>query len=403
MNNTSARRFAVCQLGARMHYAVPRILHEHGMLERLYTDLCAAKGWPRAFARLPRRIRPRAVARLIARVPANVPASRIACLETFGLAYACRRAAVRTASDYTAVHLWAGRRFCERVIHQGLHGASGVYAFNSAALELLQHARRNGLAGVLEQTLAPAEIEDRILREEHERFPHWEPAQDLHRPEFIVRERAEWDAAGTILCGSEFVRSGIAQCGGPAGRCVVVPYGVDRQTPPAVRLAHDPIRVLTAGAVCLRKGAPYLLEAAKLLGGRAQFRFTGPIAVSAEAAHALARHIHMTGPVPRSEMTRHYEWADVFLLPTLCEGSATVCYEALAAGLPVITTPNAGSPIRDGIDGFLVPLRDPQAIAECIDRLLADPALLPELSSNAIERARDFTVARYAARLIAAL
>lgn len=397
------RRFAVAQLGARMHYAVPRILEEHGMLERLYTDLCAAKGWPRALARLPRRLRPAAVARLAARDPGGVPRSRIHSLSAFGLAYACRRAAIRTPSGYTAVHLWAGRAFCERIVRNGLRDAAGVYAFNSAALELLRHARRHGLAAVLEQTLAPAEIEDRVLAAERDRFPGWEQAGDVRRPEFIERERAEWDAATTILCGSEFVRRGIAECGGPAGRCAVVPYGVDPRTEPRVREPHSPLRVLTAGALCLRKGSPYLLEAARLLGARAHFRAVGPIAVTPRAAQALAEHLELAGPAPRSAMAAHYGWADVFLLPTLLEGSATVCYEALAAGLPVITTPEAGSPVRDGIEGFLVPSRAPEAIAARLERLIALPELLPELSRNAIARSLEFTVARYARRLIAAL
>ena len=58
-----------------------------------------------------------------------------------------------------------------------------------------------------------------------------------------------------------------------------------------------------------------------------------------------------------------YAWADVFLLPFICEGSAMVTYEALSWGLPVITTHNAGSIVRDTVDGWLVPYRDSEAIA----------------------------------------
>jgi glycosyltransferase involved in cell wall biosynthesis len=59
-----------------------------------------------------------------------------------------------------------------------------------------------------------------------------------------------------------------------------------------------------------------------------------------------------------------YAWADVFLLPSICEGSAMVTYEALSWGLPVITTHNAGSIVRDTVDGWLVPIRDSEAIAK---------------------------------------
>src|SRR5690606_13675779 len=92
-----------------------------------------------------------------------------------------------------------------------------------------------------------------------------------------------------------------------------------------------------------------------------------------------------------------------FLLPTLSEGSAMVCYEALAAGLPVITTPNAGSVVRDGVDGFIVPIRDGLAIAERLERLATEPGLLEQMSANALETAKEYTLDKYATRLLQAL
>ena len=76
--------------------------------------------------------------------------------------------------------------------------------------------------------------------------------------------------------------------------------------------------------------------------------------------------------VPRSEVIRHYEWADIFLLPSLCEGSATSTYEALTAGLPVVCTPNCGSVVRHGTEGYLVPIRDPGAISDRLEALATD-------------------------------
>jgi glycosyltransferase involved in cell wall biosynthesis len=102
-------------------------------------------------------------------------------------------------------------------------------------------------------------------------------------------------------------------------------------------------------------------------------------------------------------MAQHYAWADVFLLPSICEGSATACYEALAAGVPVITTENAGSVVRDGIDGFIVPIRDAGAIVERLEMLHRDRELLESMARGALQRASEFTVEKYGDRLIAAL
>src|SRR5262249_26998163 len=158
---------------------------------------------------------------------------------------------------------------------------------------------------------------------------------------------AEWQLADIIVCGSSFVRDGIADCGGPAERCVVVPYGVDHRFRLPPRTDHDaPLRVLVVGAVGLRKGSPYVLAAARALRGRAAFRLVGAIEASPRASVLLSEVVELTGSVPRSAMLQHFAWADVLLLPSVCEGSATAIYEALAASLPVICTANSGSVVR---------------------------------------------------------
>jgi glycosyltransferase involved in cell wall biosynthesis len=395
----------VAQLGARMHYAVPRILHSAGMLEALCTDVCAGR-WAEPLCRLPAGLLPAGIERLAGRVPSGLPRRRIRTFPLFGLGYAARRAAARTPAAMTAVHLWAGSAFCDAIVREGLGKAGAVYTFNSAGLGLLNHARELGLATVVEQTIAPAPIGDALLAEEREAFPDWQPAlaPNRYRAAFQAREAGEWESADLVVCGSEFVRDGIRRCGGPADRTVVVPYGVDRSVPPVVRsLSRRPLRVVTVGAAGLRKGTPYLLEAARMLKGKATFRLVGSIGISSAAARRLEEFVELTGPLARAAIAGQLAWADVLLLPSICEGSATVCYEALAAGLPVITTPNAGSVIRHGIDGFIVPIRDAGAIASAIDAIRGTPSLLFDLSRNAALRAREFTVERYGARLLEAL
>jgi glycosyltransferase involved in cell wall biosynthesis len=116
---------------------------------------------------------------------------------------------------------------------------------------------------------------------------------------------------------------------------------------------------------------------------------------------AAGPNVETVGPVPRSAVADEYARADVFCLPSLCEGSATVVYEALAAGLPVITTPNAGSIVRDGREGFIVPVRDAEAIASRIDELASDDALRQEMARAARERSRYGSLDAYARRLLA--
>ena len=407
----------VAQLGARMHYAVPRIFAEAGRLERFFTDICAVKGWPKLLRLIPSGLRSTGVRRLLERVPFGVPPNRIAAFNGFGREYARRRMLAATPTEQTAAHLWAGREFARRVIREGLGRATLVYCFNSAGLEILHKAKEEGQRAVTEQTIAPKTIERDLMEQERERFPGWEPfaGPDGLADEFAQREQAEWQSADLIVCGSEFVRDGIAHCGGPLEKCVVVPYGVEapeaRRSKSGLRArrAKDgnpsprPLRVLTVGAVGLRKGTPYVLEAAQQLQGRAQFRMVGSLGVTREAESRLREHVELAGSVPRSEVAAHFEWADVFLLPSLCEGSATATYEALAWGLPVVCTPNTGSVVRDGLDGFLVPARDVDGIVDRLIRLGGQPDLLQSMSRQALERSTDYTPGAYGGRLLAAL
>jgi len=396
--------WVVAQLGARMHYAVPRILHAAGMLERLYTDVVAPPGvLASAMARLARND---SLRRLMARTPDGIPRRKIVHFPSFAFQCLLRQRAARSATELTAAFLWAGTEFCRRITRRGTGSATAVYAFNSAGLELLDFAKSHGLSTVIEQTNLCWTVLCRFAEEERHARPGWEPdsSQPQLAEEFAHREQREWELADCILCPSEFVLEALKSAGGPAERCRIVPYGVNLPVAVKPRPRHAALHVLFCGAVGLGKGVPYLLEAAKLLPtARFSFRLVGRIQLSRAARAEVSRHMELRGAVPRPDMLVHYGWADVLVLPTLCEGSATVCYEALAAGLPVITTPNAGSVVRDGVEGFIVPIRDSSAIAEKLELLACQPALLAEMSTNALARAREFTLEKYGERLLAAL
>lgn len=385
---------------------MPRALHFAGMLERFFTDAAGTGALARALATVPEKLRPLGLKRLLARGPGDLPRERITAFERFGWEYVWRRSRARSGSEMTHVHLWAGRKFCRLVLKAGLGETGVVYTFNSAGLEVMECVRGSGVFTLMDQTSAPVRIEDHLAETEMALNPGWEDATSSGdaRSEFAAREQAEWEQADLIICGSDFVRRGIQECGGPVECCAVVPYGVDPLTSgPDSKKRGDRLRVLICGSVRLQKGAPYALAAARALQGVAEFRWCGGVGVLPAAARRLSKYVELRGAVPRSQIVEHYAWADVFLLPSICEGSAGVCYEALAAGLPVITTPNAGSVVRDGMDGFIVRIRDAEAIAEKLESLARNGDLLEWMSSNARERAREFTVEKYGERLNAAI
>lgn len=402
-------RIAVAQIGARRHYAVPCTFERAGLLERLFTDSYAGN-MPR-LERMLRAVlpqfRPKAVDRWLGRYEPRIPPEKVTSFELMGLRYAFRQRFARCSSDLERVYTETARSFNERVIGHGLGSADTVWGFNGAALELFQWAKARGLRCILDQTSAPQRIRRELYRAELDRWADWQPALELpaENGPLTVREDAEWELAELIIAGSTFVAEGLATQGVPRDKCRVVPSGVDvmrfatRDAGTALQFG-DRLHVLFVGEVGLGKGAPYVLEALRVLGAdKVEGRFAGSVALAPSKLERYRDVAAFLGPVPRQRMPEVYFWADVVVLPSICEGSAMVTYEALAAGIPVICTANTGSIVRDQIDGFIVPKGDYLAIAERLEQVAAGYFVHSEKPSGP----RDYSLASYERRLLAAV
>jgi glycosyltransferase involved in cell wall biosynthesis len=155
----------------------------------------------------------------------------------------------------------------------------------------------------------------------------------------------------------------------------------------------------------LRKGIHYLGFAADKLFARnfrGEFRIAGNALASVKSQKAC-RHLNFLGRTSPEKIAEEFACADIVVLPSLAEGSAGVIYEALAAGLPIVTTPEAGSVVRDGIEGRIVPSRDPETLANVIAEIVEDRQKRERMAHAARERAQEFTWERYSERLITAL
>ena len=157
----------------------------------------------------------------------------------------------------------------------------------------------------------------------------------------------------------------------------------------------DPFR-LRVGQPGIRKGLPYLLRAVRRAGiTGAELVLTG--LEQPETATLLGREggglsVTMTGVLHGDELVREMSRASVLVLPAVEEGLAMVMAEAMASGTPVIATTNTGAAdlFTDGVEGFIVPIRDPDALADRLVRLAGDPALTAAMGWAARERIRSF-------------
>lgn len=217
------------------------------------------------------------------------------------------------------------------------------------------------------------------------------------------RECAEIALADYVFSPSDFVSSGVIAMGFPAERIIRIPYGVETERfTPRQQRKDDSFNILFVGHLSLRKGFQYLLEAFQGLDlPNAKLTLVGtPVdPESRKTLKSYAGNFTWMPHVSYDELHHCYQNSDVFVFPSLAEGSALVTYEALACGLPSIVTENAGSVVRDGIEGYVVPIRDSTAIRAAIRLLYEDKDLAGRMSIAARARAEDFTWARYRQRI----
>jgi glycosyltransferase involved in cell wall biosynthesis len=402
---------AVAQLGARMHYAVPVLLHRAGMLAHFYTDAYVGPGsWLHWGAKLVRNLvpparQPQALARALGRA-ADLPAEKITAFNRLGWSYARKLRQAPNDASLREVQLWGAKRFAGAILQDQARLSRGqaIYAYNGAGLELFSFGAERGLKLILDQ-INPSLYEAQLVAAESSLWPGWEkePAK-IHEDEMMDREKAEWSKADLILVNSEFSRTGLVRSGAAPGKIRVVPLAVDtrRFYPPPTPRRPDRIKFLFLGTVGLRKGIQYCLEAFRLLkDSHLTLTVAGGLDGNflAEKLREYSQVCDYLGSIPRPKILDAYHGADVLVFPTISDGFGLVQLEALACGLPVITTPNCGSLVRDGIDGFVIPIRDVPALAEKIALLAQDSELRTWMSHNARQRALAFDWQTYGARL----
>lgn len=277
------------------------------------------------------------------------------------------------------------------------------HGWNNHCLHTLRRASDVGAVTVVERASSHPVYHHRLLREEHARWglPFRTPDAALERG------LAELGEADFVLIPSGFVRESFRKVGVPTDNLIQISFGTDTQRFRPVARVHAgrPFRVLFVGQLIPRKGVPYLLESWKRLGWRnAEMWLVGRTTSALDDLLRPYRTLNGVRILPYvREPEAVYRDVDVFAFPTIEEGSALVVYEALASGLPVVTTPHAGSVVRNGEEGFVVPIRDVDALADRLERLRSDGGLREEMRRAARRRAEEFTWERYGDELAHAL
>ena len=230
--------------------------------------------------------------------------------------------------------------------------------------------------------------------------------------------RRKVEAARFVVTVSEFNMNYLQEVFGvPQEKIVLIHNGIDLS-----RFAPNGLpgiarfKLVCVARLVEKKGLPVLIEACQMLKDRGfsfqcdiigKGRMRSPL-TSMIKEMGLESQVRLLGPKTQMEVRERYHAAHACVLPCIVgsdgnrEGLPVSIVEALACGLPVVSTPVTGIPevIRDGYNGLLVPMGEPLALADAIQSLIDDPALYRRLRGNArASVARDFDRRRTSASL----
>lgn len=301
------------------------------------------------------------------------------------------------------------REAARRLRHGKYGNVRAVYAYEDCAEQVFLTARDLGAKRIYDLPIAYWRTTQRLLREEAERYPDWEPTLGATRdsPEKLSRKTRELELAEMVVCPSRFVMESLPATARTQERCLFAPFGS-----PIVDLggkqqdSSSPLRVLFAGALTQRKGLADLFAAMKLIDAKGiELVVMGSLLQPLDWYRERFPSFIYEPPRPHRAVLRLMQSCDVFVLPSIVEGRALVQQEAMACGLPLIATRNAGAEdlIEEGVTGFLAPIRSPEAIAEKISWCLANRSRIPGMGIAARQRASELTWRAYGDTIVGAI
>ena len=284
----------------------------------------------------------------------------------------------------------------------------GVYAYEDGALASFRAARRLGIRTIYELPIGYWKCYRELMEEEASLQPEW--AMTLHgrgdSDEKLARKDEELALATDIVVPSDFVRGTLRKAGHLEASVSVLPYGAPlaERIVRTARMSRDgKLKILFVGGLSQRKGLSYLLQAVTRFGSKVELTLIGRKVAECRTLEAALRVHRWIPSLSHSalleEMSRH----DVMVFPSLFEGCALVVLEAMSQGVPVITTPHTGAShfVSEGDDGFIVPIRDVEAIVEKLEMLLLNRDRLAAMSGAAISKAAQHSWAQYRHRFAA--
>jgi alpha-maltose-1-phosphate synthase len=275
------------------------------------------------------------------------------------------------------------------------------WGFQGSSLLSLGAANSLGKQSIVEMTMAYIPFAKKLLTEESKLHPEWSDSIDIISFPSSYEERLikEPQVASKVFAVSAFLKQTLVEGGIEAGKVEVIPLGFDISGIPFVTetpgITGRPLKLLYVGRITQGKGIKYMLDAMKQFKKEdVELHIIGNVIGKGKAFSAEKDYYTYHGAMPQKQLFAAYTNFDALLFPSLMEGFPLAVIEAMGAGLPVITTPNTSAEelITDGDNGFIVPIRDTNAIVKAIAKLrMTDNTSFQKMRQAARNKALEYT------------
>jgi len=282
------------------------------------------------------------------------------------------------------------------------------WGFQGSSLNSIKAIKKNDGFAICELSTAHVTFAKKILEEEQELHPLWaDTITNVAFPvEYEKRLEQEPIEANIVIAASAFTKKTLTESGISADKIYTLPLGASVEHIkyiPNKSKTGRPFRLLYAGTVTQRKGIYYLLEAMKQFNNKdVELHIIGNTFGTNNEFQKYSSFYKYHGPLSQNQLFQKYCEYDALVLPTIFEGFALVIVEAMAAGLPVITTEHSIGPdiIENNKNGFIIPIRDIESIVSSIKNLLSkNDSEWVQMQKNAREAALNYSWENYKTRL----
>ncbi|MEK7465646.1 MAG: glycosyltransferase family 4 protein [Patescibacteria group bacterium] len=264
------------------------------------------------------------------------------------------------------------------------------WGWTSFSLHSLREAQKKGAISIIEVGNAPMLEQNRLLKDEYDLVGWPTKSYELSSPRLVEKAIQEYKETDYLSVPSLYIKNRFLAFGIPEERIIHIPYGVDlsafRQVPKEDKI----FRVIFAGGMSLRKGVHYLIQAfTELKLPNSELFLVGGLTEQIKPIFKKYEgHYTWVGHKPQAELYKLYSQGSVFAFPSLDDGFGAVLVQAMACGLPAIASTNTGGPdiIEEGKEGFIIPIKDVEALKEKILFFYKNPQAVVAMGQAAKQR-----------------